>query len=111
MKVYDKSAYGVGYIGEGAYKISFKRVFYPHYIYWRTMMKRCYSDHFHTQFPTYKDCSVVKDWHNFQNFAKWYDENYYEIGEEMMHLDKDILVKGNKVYSPETCVFVPQSIN
>ena len=57
------------------------------------------------------DCSVYEGWHNFQNFAKWYEDNYYEIEEEQMHLDKDILVKGNKVYSPDTCVFVPETIN
>jgi hypothetical protein len=54
---------------------------------------------------------VCEDWLNFQNFASWYDENYYEIDGEKMQLDKDILIKGNKVYSSNTCVFTPKRIN
>jgi hypothetical protein len=54
---------------------------------------------------------VSEEWLNFQNFAKWYDKNYYEINGEKMEIDKDILVKRNKIYSPETCVFVPKRIN
>jgi hypothetical protein len=61
--------------------------------------------------PTYKGCTVDESWHNFQNFAAWYDKNFYEIDGERMELEKDILIKGNKVYSPETCVFAPHSIN
>ena len=53
------------------------------------------------------DCTVDERWHNFQNFAEWYYDNYIEG----YHLDKDILFKGNKIYSPETCCFVPQEIN
>ena len=49
----------------------------------------------------------VVEWHNFQVFAKWFDENY----KEGFVLDKDILLKGNKIYSPDTCVFVPREIN
>ena len=48
---------------------------------------------------------------NFQNFAEWYEENKYEVHGEKIHLDKDILIKGNKIYSPETCLLVPQRIN
>ena len=61
--------------------------------------------------PTYKECTVCTEWHNFQAFAEWYENNYYEIPNESMSLDKDILFKGNKIYSPETCVFVPKNIN
>ena len=75
------------------------------------MLKRCYSGEYQKKEPTYKDCTVCKEWLNYSNFKKWYDDNYYEIDGEQMALDKDILVKGNKIYSPETCVFVPQNIN
>ena len=47
----------------------------------------------------------------FSNFEKWFNDNYYEIENEQMELDKDILIKGNKIYSPENCIFVPHNIN
>jgi hypothetical protein len=109
--LYEKTLYGVGYIGEGIYKVSLQRVYSPHYIYWTTMLKRCYSEKFHKTNPSYIGCTVAEEWHSFQNFAEWYDENYYEVEGEVMCLDKDILVKGNKSYSSETCIFVPSTIN
>ena len=54
---------------------------------------------------------MTDEWLNFQNFAEWYEKNYYEIPGEIMCLDKDILIKRNKTYSPETCVFVSNRIN
>ena len=75
------------------------------------MLTRCYSEKEHKKHPTYIDCEVRDEWRNFQNFAKWYENNYYTVKGEIMHLDKDILVKHNKIYSPETCIFVPQAIN
>jgi len=75
------------------------------------MFKRCYSEEYLTRKPAYRGCTVCEEWHNFQNFAKWYDENYYEILNEKMQLDKDILYKGNKIYSPNNCIFTPQRIN
>ena len=105
---YDKTIYNVGYIDEGYYKLITHKNIYKH---WSSMIRRCYSEIYHKKEPTYKDCSVCEEWHNFQNFGKWFDENYYTIENETMCLDKDILHKGNKIYSPETCVFVPQRIN
>ena len=105
---YDKTIYNVGYIGEGYYKLITHKNIYKH---WSSMIRRCYADNKNKFNPTYKDCSVCEEWHNFQNFGKWFDENYYTIENETMALDKDILVKGNKTYSPETCVFVPERIN
>ena len=75
------------------------------------MLKRCYSGECQKKHPTYKDCYVCPEWLNYSNFKKWFNDNYYEIEGEQMDLDKDILVKGNKIYAPNTCVFVPQNIN
>lgn len=79
----------------------------PPYALWYSMITRCYSPKSHQRTSTYEDCSVCKEWWLYSNFEKWYNENYIEGG----HLDKDILVKGNKCYSPETCSFVPREIN
>ena len=109
--VYEPRVYGVGYTGEGDYEISENGTHTKVYSVWKDMLRRCYNPKLQEKYPTYKGCSVVKEWHNFQNFAKWYEENYYEVEGQTMCLDKDIIVKGNKVYSPSTCVFVPQDIN
>lgn len=109
--VYDLSIFGVGYIGEGKYKTQINKKITPQFLSWKSMMARCYCENTHQRQPSYKDATVSEEWHNFQTFAKWYDENYYSIEGEEMHLDKDILIKGNKVYSPDTCIFVPRRIN
>lgn len=109
--VYDKSVFGVGFIGEGIYKPSINSRDRAQYLCWSGMMERCYSLRCKEKQPAYHNCRVDEEWHNYQNFAHWYDENYYVIEGQRMELDKDILVKGNKVYSPSTCVFVPGSIN
>lgn len=108
---YERRVYGVGYIGEGDYKVSENGKATNQYIVWHNMLKRCYDVKLHEKYPTYTNCTVCDEWLNFQNFALWYDENYYEIPGEQIALDKDILTKGNKIYSPKTCVFVPQNIN
>lgn len=108
---YDKSLYGIGYLGEGKYKTKINNKFTPQYNRWVNMMTRCYNKKTHMVQPTYAECLVDPIWHNFQKFAEWYDKNYYEVDNETMCLDKDILIKGNKIYSPENCIFVPERIN
>lgn len=108
---YEKRTYGVGYLGEGKYKTRENGKATRVYSTWNSMLQRCYNEKFHERNPTYKDCEADEKWHNFQNFAEWYYNNYYEIEGERMCLDKDILVKHNKIYSPDTCIFVPQTIN
>ena len=103
---YDRTVYNIGYLGEN--KKQCDRIIYNE---WFQMLQRCYDPYHLNKCPTYIDCFVCDEWHNFQNFAKWYEENYYECNNEKMNLDKDILCKGNKIYSPQTCVFVPQRIN
>ena len=78
---------------------------------WCNMLKRCYSAKCQKKHSTYIDCRVCDEWLYYPNFKKWYDENYYEINNKTSQLDKDILVKGNKIYSSDTCVFVPNFIN
>lgn len=74
---------------------------------WRTMLARCYSKSYHQKQKTYMGCSVCTDWLTFSNFKRWHEANYKDGYE----LDKDLLVKGNKVYSPNTCCYVPKEIN
>lgn len=109
---YHKAVVGVGYIGEGRHKSGDKTgKSYRVYRRWRGMLERCYSDTFQQNNPTYEGCTVCEEWHNYQVFADWYQENYYTIDGETIELDKDIIIKGNTVYSPDTCVFVPKRIN
>lgn len=78
----------------------------PFYQTWKSMLVRCYSDYKY-KYPTYKQSSVTEEWHLFSTFKSWMETQDYEG----KHLDKDLLVQGNKVYSPETCVFVSVVVN
>lgn len=72
---------------------------------WVRMIRRCYDKQ--SCCSSYSKCKVCDDWLIFTNFASWYKEHYVEGWQ----LDKDILAKGEKIYSPETCCFVPLEIN
>lgn len=96
---------GVGFIGDSSAKINGKTK--KGYSVWAGMIHRCYD----LKNKAYLECLVCDEWHNFSNFEKWFDCNYYELDDEEVELDKDILVKGNKIYSPETCIFTPKRIN
>ena len=78
---------------------------------WNAMILRCNGNYIKENRKSYENCRICKEWLDYNNFKEWYKENYYKVDNEIMHLDKDILVKGNKIYSPETCIFVPNSIN
>jgi hypothetical protein len=101
------SMYGVGFIGVGKHETTLNRKRTKHCKTWINMFKRCCSESYHESNQEYIGCSVHPDWHNFQNFAKWFDDNYIDG----YQLDKDILIKGNKVYSPDTCRMIPKSLN
>lgn len=101
------SIFEVGFIGDGVHKSSSNGKITKPYRAWSGMMHRCYSEKTQKRQPTYKCCSVDPRWHNFQVFAKWFELNYVDG----FQLDKDIKVKGNKIYSPETCIFVSAKEN
>jgi hypothetical protein len=105
-----RSVYGVGIIGAGEYAVSKNGKQVRMYKVWKGMIERCYESKRQKSSPTYKGCSVFVGWHNYQNFAKWYCDNYPRDGAGY-HIDKDLKVIGNKVYSPETCMFVSHKVN
>ena len=78
----------------------------PYYDVWTNMLKRC-SEKWQERQPTYKGCSVTEEWLTFSVFKNWMEAQEWEG----LQLDKDLLIEGNKVYSPETCVFVSQTVN
>lgn len=100
------NVYGIGYIGGEKYSQTKNAKLYK---IWSSMLERVYSPKSIKTRPTYKNVNVCKEWFNFQVFAKWC-EFYYIEGYQ---LDKDLLQYGveNKIYSPETCVFLPHKIN
>ncbi len=102
-----KKLYGVGVTDDIA---SYNGKTLRSYNTWRNMLRRCYDVKYQAR-PTYKGCTVCEQWHSYKNFKAWYKANYYEIEGQRMEIDKDIIQKGNKIYSPQTCVFVPTCIN
>jgi len=100
---------GIGYHGKhGLIKDDFSRK--AHNV-WRFMIRRCYDPLIMYHHTAYRDCTVCSSWHSFYNFFEWFKENYYEIPNEKMQLDKDLILRGNTRYSPACCSFVPQCIN
>ena len=103
-----KLLYGVG-INDASY-ITHRRdqaVRCPYYRVWSNMMERCYSGSRHLIRPTYIGCKVTDEWASFTVFRDWMKTQDWQ-GKE---LDKDIKISGNKVYSPDTCLFVTSQIN
>lgn len=107
-KRYTPTVRGVGFLGVGDYKATVGGKVTPAYRTWGGMMERCYDPSWHAKQPAYIGCTVTPEWHNFQVFAEWY---YAQAKGEGWALDKDLIIKGNKVYSAETCASVPSEIN
>ena len=111
---YHKSMCGIGYIGQGKYKPTLNGKHSKEYNAWNNMIKRCYNEDYRSLVPSYKNVTVCEEWYNFQNFAEWYSNNYpFSISGINFSLDKDLLQYDaeNKIYSPETCIFLPEKIN
>jgi len=84
-----------------------KQVMCPFYETWQSMLRRCYSATLQAKYPTYIGCSVAPEWLNFMTFRAWMIRQDW-VG---MELDKDLLIPGNRVYGPQTCVFVSAKLN
>lgn len=84
-----------------------KQVSCQYYTRWKDMLRRCYDKVRMAKYPTYSDCTICAEWLIFSNFKSWMELQNWKGN----HLDKDLLVAGNKMYSPETCMFVSPLVN
>lgn len=87
-----------------------KKVADPYYSMWQKIFERCYSPLYKKQFPTYIGVTVHSDWHRFSKFKEWVDSQPQKDWRDL-YLDKDLRVKGNKVYGPDTCCFLTNQEN
>ena len=101
---YSPSACGVGILG-AKYPSRVNGVHTKEYKLWTGMLERCYSTTLRNKYPTYKDCEASENFKSFEYFYEWCN-NQIGFGNEGWQLDKDLLIKGNKIYSENTCVFM-----
>ena len=110
---YSPSVFGIGVLG-AKYQSKINGVHTKEYTLWVNMLKRCYNDSFQKKYPTYIGCEVSD---NFKSYEYFYEWCHKQIGFDNdgngnpFHLDKDLLIKSNKVYSEYSCVFIPAEIN
>ena len=106
---YAPTVYGVGVTGN-KYPTSENRKHLKEYTLWHGLLERCYCPKSLASSPTYIGCSVSENFKSYEYFYEWCHKQV-GFGNEGWQLDKDLLVKGNKVYSEDTCVFLPRAIN
>ena len=107
------TVHGIGITGDSQVIVDGKHT--KEYRLWNNMLKRCYSVGCQKVRPTYIDCSVSENFRYLQYFKEWCNNqigfNSVDEKGKPFALDKDILVKGNRVYNEDVCVFVPQEVN
>lgn len=110
---YHSSVCGVGMIG-GKYKTKGNNGTFKEYTTWMNMLKRSFDQNYKEKFPTYRNVTCCDEWLLYENFYEWLhnQENFDKwLSGDRWALDKDILKKGNNVYSPENCCLVPNKVN
>ena len=106
---YAHSVRGIGVLG-AKYQSKVNGVLTKEYMLWCRMLERCYSNTYKKKYPTYEGCEVSENFKSYEYFYEWCNK---QVGfcNEGWQLDKDLLIKGNKTYSENTCVFLPNEIN
>ena len=106
---YAPSVFGVGITGT-KYPVKVNGVVTKEYELWQSMLQRCYDDAYKKRYQTYEGCEASENFKYYEYFYEWCNKQI-GFGGDGLHLDKDLLLKGNKVYSENTCVFLPSGIN
>ena len=105
-----KQVYGVGN-NNGKYRATGNREYYL----WKAMLARCYELPRPLNHAKYEGCTVSENFKGYSFFYEWCQQqigfNAKDEKGNYWHLDKDLLLRGNKLYSEDTCVFVPLKIN
>jgi len=105
-----KPVFGIG-INDADYvvcpTVNGKQQWCRFYTVWHSMIRRCYSPIAQRRNPTYIGCTVCDEWLRFSAFKKWMEKQAWRGNQ----LDKDIIIPGNKIYSPDTCCFVSGATN
>mgnify|MGYP002712150042 FL=1 len=105
------SFFGKGFMGVGKYSHRDRDL----YATWTRLLQRVFYGETSVKYKAYKDVTVCDEWLNFQNFAEWCEKEDGYLRKDKhgrtYHLDKDLISKGSKIYSPDTCCFVPLEIN
>ena len=110
---YSPSVYGIGILGT-KYPSAINGRNTKEYVLWNNMLERCYSDTSKKRNPTYIGCEVSDNFKSYEYFYEWCHKQIgfgVEGNGNPFQLDKDLLIKGNKVYSEYSCVFIPTEIN
>ena len=100
---------GIG-INDGKYPAYIVGKVLKEYDLWQKLLKRAYSPKYQEKFPTYVGCSASDNFKSYSYFYEWC-QNQIGFGQSSFQLDKDLLIKGNKIYSEETCLFLPSQLN
>jgi len=105
---------GVG-VNDGSYQARINGKLIKEYALWKSMIERCHDTKAHIKYPAYIGCSVSDNFLNYSYFYEWCQDQtgFGEIDASGRHwdIDKDIIIRDNKLYSEDTCVFVPHEIN
>lgn len=110
---YYPSVYGVGIVGNKYFNWVNKKAT-KEYDAWKQMLRRCYDQKLKEKYPTYKDVTCCKEWLLYENFYEWLHSqpNFNKwLNGDRWEVDKDVLDKRNKIYSPENCYLVPHNVN
>lgn len=110
---YCPTLFNIGIIGN-KYPSSINGKTIKEYQTWYDMLRRCFDDEIKENRPSYKNVTCCDEWLLYENFYEWLhkQENFEKwLNDNGWAIDKDIIIKGNKTYSPKTCCLVPRNIN